>query len=114
MNEGILDTIGSAVGTAAKVGSGIVGALTSDKAQTIGGILGGKDGKLSTSLGAIRSAEENKIMKRKKCKNLKTIEIPRAQRELTKAQAAGNSDDVDYWTNEQQELEDEFSKLKCS
>jgi hypothetical protein len=113
LDESILGAIGSGVGAAVKGVTGVAKALTGEKAKTIGGILGGKDGKLSTSLSAISDAEENKIIKRKKCRNLKTIEIPRARKELQKAQNASDDENIDYWTNELQELDDELTKLKC-
>jgi hypothetical protein len=108
-----LGAIGSGVGAAVKGVTGVAKALTGEKAKTIGGILGGKDGKLSTSLSAISDAEENKIIKRKKCRNLKTKEIPRAETQLLNAQAAKNSVEVAYWSNELQELDAELDELKC-
>jgi hypothetical protein len=113
LDESILGAIGSGVGAAVKGVTGVAKALTGEKAKTIGGILGGKDGKLSTSLSAISDAEENKIIKRKKCRNLKTKEIPRAETQLLNAQAAGNAVDVAYWSNELQELDAELDELKC-
>jgi len=132
LDEGIMSALGDAVGAAGRIGgkvldvAGKVGsAMTGDTAKNIGGILGGKDGKLSTTLSALGDRKEQQEQKRQRCKRLRANEIPRAQRELQKAQNALNTastsggstsdaqSDVDYWTEELDELQNDLKKYKC-
>lgn len=132
LDEGIMSTLGGVAGAAGRIGgevldvAGSVGqAMTGDTAKTTGGILGGKDGKGSTTLSALGDRKERQEQKRQRCKRLRANEIPRAQRELRKAEndlnaatisGGSTSDaqsDVDYWIDELKELQNDIRKNKC-